>query len=102
MKALFLMLLLLMAAAAAAPADEFQMKIRKDKDSYNAAYATVVITQNGTTLFNGQTDRVGRITISLPNGDYYAQVVAGKSDGAFQPTKLTIDGSTPLKLTYVN
>jgi len=75
-------------------ADQFRLKETKGGDTADVSYATVKIKGSGSTVFEGRTDKYGRITIDLPKGNYQAEVTVGaKRTGA----ELKIDGDKALK-----
>ena len=102
MKIRLLFIALLAVPIGAALADQFQLKERKGSDVYESGYATVVITKDGAEVFRGQTDKIGRITVSLSPGTYTAQVATGGFNGAKKTVKLTLDGGTQLKVAFLN
>ena len=77
-----------------AHADKFQFRQRSNGDTYYTSYATVRVRRGNAILFNGRTDKYGRITISLPSGQYDVEV--GSSRG-LATLHLTLDGQIQLK-----
>lgn len=70
-----LLLLLLVSSTLPAWADNFQITYAQGKARYSAGYTSVKVfnTQNRL-VFNGATDRYGRIIITLPIGSYRVEV----------------------------
>jgi hypothetical protein len=89
------MVVLLLVVGHAAWADKFQLKETKGGEDYVVPFTTVNL-GDGTPL--GQTDKYGRVTITLANGVYPAEVVHGTER---KTVTLTLDGGEQLKVVYL-
>ncbi len=92
---LFLLLL-----AGAASADRLEILYRDaDGDTFRVAYASVTVRDSGGKIvFEGSTDKYGRIELDIRNGRYDATVVYRQKDWSLS---LSIDGSNAVKTRYL-
>jgi len=75
--------------------DPFQLVQRSGAETFYVGYSPVtVLDSNGHTVFQGSTDKYGRIRIDLPKGSYRADVMY--RDQRWTLT-LKVDGSQQLK-----
>jgi len=80
-------------------ADQFRFKERKGQDdTLDVSYASVKALRGGTVLFQGKTDKYGRIVINLPNGKYITEVTVGKEK---KIVEVQIDGKQNSKIAFV-
>lgn len=91
--------LLLMFVVNVAYADKFQIKYRSGDDWFYVAYSSVKIVDEERTIFEGFTDKYGRITINLPNKNYNGEVFYRRE---WRRIRLNIDGSEKLKVIFLN
>jgi hypothetical protein len=77
-----------------APADQFQFRQVKEQQQFDASYSTVTVRRANEVVFTGKTDRFGRVTVSLPKGQYQAEVSCPRQTAK---VSLTIDGAKNLK-----
>jgi hypothetical protein len=90
---------LLMFGVVSSNADQFRFKERKGKDdTLDVSYASVKALRSGTVLFQGKTDKYGRIVINLPNGRYITEVTVGKEK---KIVEVQIDGKQNSKIAFV-
>jgi hypothetical protein len=96
-----LALVVVFAAVLPAPAfaDQFQVFIGPMNESVYAAVSSIrVLDARGREVYKGYTDRYGRITVQLANGEYTAEL---KYRDKTRKTKLTIDGGKALKRVHL-
>ena len=86
--------LFLLGTVMAIPADQFHLTRTNASGTADMAYATVRLVNGATTTFEGKTDKFGRITVNMPNGEYDAAVIQGATKAK---ARLTIDGQKTLK-----
>jgi len=91
--------LLLMFIVNVAYADKFQIKYRSGDDWFYVAYSSVRIVEVDSTIFEGFTDKYGRITINLPHREYNGEVFYRRE---WRRVRLNIDGSNRLKVIFLN
>lgn len=91
--------LLLMFIVNVAYADKFQIKYRSGDDWFYVAYSSVRIDDGERTIFEGFTDKYGRITINLPHREYNGEVFYRRE---WRRIRLNIDGSERLKVIYLD
>lgn len=90
---------LLMFGVISSNADQFRFKDRIGKDdTLDVSYASVKALRGGTVLFQGKTDKYGRIVINLPNGKYTTEVTVGKEK---KIVEIQIDGKQNSKTAFV-
>ena len=94
MKTMFWSALVLFGTLNAVQADQFHLARTKDGATADVAFATVKIVNGNQTRFEGKTEKYGRITVDVPNGQYDAVVIQGTVK---TQVRLTIDGQKPLK-----
>ena len=94
MKKYFWPALVLLGAVNLVQADQFHFTRTTSAGTADMAYAAVKIVAGKKTLFEGKTDKYGRITIGLPNGEYEAAIARGDDKNK---AKLIIDGKKELK-----
>jgi hypothetical protein len=80
-------------------ADQYQLKERRANESYDLSFAAVTVNQNNAVVFNGRTDKLGRIAISLPNGTYTADIQ--DFHGVRRSVNITVDGTPTIKVVDV-
>jgi len=98
MKKNFFITLLLIIIAIFAYADYFQIIIKSDNDMIYVAYAAVKVIDGDKVVFEGYTDKYGRIIINLPHREYEGKVLYRKQ---WRKIRLNIDGSENLKVIYL-
>lgn len=82
-----------------AQADQFVLKLARGDDAVVLSLATVRVTRDATVVFEGRTDRLGRITVNLPPGQFQAAVIWG---GRNLVVLLTVNGQPQLKTVLAN
>jgi len=80
-------------------ADQFQIKYRSESDVFYVAYSAVRIINENEVIFEGFTDKYGRITINLPHEEYDGEVFYREQ---WRSISLNIDGSEYLKVIYLD
>ena len=81
-------------------ADQFKIVYRSGESIYNVSYSKVQIDNNeGQRLFEGYTDKYGRITISLQNGNYQGRVYYRKR---WWKVDFPVDGRPTLKRVQIS
>ena len=81
-------------------ADQFKIVYRSGESIYNVSYSKVQIDNNeGQRLFEGYTDKYGRITISLQNGNYQGRVYYRKR---WWKVDFPVDGRPTLKRVHIS
>jgi hypothetical protein len=86
-----------LAMLSAARADQFRIRETRTGNTYDVAYAAVRIV-HGTSALETRTDKLGRLTVSLPPGQYEAEVIRGESKAR---VRLVIDGQPNLKVVVL-
>lgn len=98
MRKIILLALLLVLIVNFVHADYFQIVFKSNGDRINVAYAEVKVIDGNDVVFEGYTDKYGRIVINLPNKEYEGQVFFRKQ---WREIRLKIDGSENLKVIYI-
>ncbi len=98
MRKIILLSLLLVLIVNFVHADYFQIVFRSNDVRVNVAYAEIKVFDGDKVVFEGYTDKYGRIVINLPQGEYEGQVFFRKK---WRKITLTIDGSENLKVVYI-
>jgi hypothetical protein len=81
-------------------ADQFKIIYRSGESIYNVSYSKVQVTNSeGQSLFRGYTDKYGRITISLQNGNYQGRVYYRKR---WWNVDFPVDGRPTLKRIQIS
>src|SRR6266516_7671355 len=80
-------------------ADEYQIKEQRVNGKYDLPFAAVIVKQNNAVVFNGRTDKLGRISISLPTGPYRAEIQ--DFDKVWRSVNITVDGTSTIKVVDV-
>ena len=96
MKTLAYLIAICSLSAGIASADQFRVREKKGNETFDMPYAKVRI--SSAPGFEGWTDKYGRITVSLPNGSYTAEVCRA---GTTNHVNLAIDGQNTLKTVHV-
>lgn len=99
MTRIILTIFLLIIIVNIAYADQFQIKYRSESDKFYVAYSSVRIIHENEMIFEGYTDKYGRITINLPHREYDGEVFYREQ---WRSISLNIDGSEYLKVIYVD
>lgn len=99
MTRIILTIFLLIIIVNIAYADQFQIKYRSESDEFYVAYSSVRIIDENEVIFEGYTDKYGRITINLPHREYDGEVFYREQ---CRSISLNIDGSEYLKVIYVD
>jgi hypothetical protein len=79
-------------------ADQFQLKGQRNDQSYLLELAPVTVKQGDTVVFQGRTDKLGRIAIPVGNGTYTLQAQDYQANGS---VTITIDGAATIKVVAV-
>lgn len=98
MRKIILLALLLVLIVNFAHADYFQIVFKSNGDQIKVAYAEVKVIDGNDVVFEGYTDKYGRIVINLPHKEYEGQVFFRKK---WRKIKFKIDGSDNLKVIYI-
>ena len=85
---------ILIGVVSSAWADQFQVREAKGTAKADVGYATVRVMDGGAVRFEGRTDKYGRFTLGLPNGEYQATVIIGSRNASVD---LVVDGDKKLK-----
>jgi len=81
-------------------ADQFKIVYRSGESIYNVSYSKVQIKNNeDRVLFQGYTDKYGRITISLQNGNYQGRVYYRKR---WWKVDFPVDGTPSLRRIQIS
>ena len=94
MKNTFAVCLMVSVFLSRARADQLQIKQAMNGMVASASYARVEIRKGDAKVFEGRTDKYGRLTVALPQGDYQATVTAGSTT---QKAEVRITGEKGLK-----
>lgn len=98
MKKIILFSLLLVLIVNFVHADYFQIVFRRNGDRVNVAYAEIKVFDEDKVLFEGYTDKYGRIAINLQHKEYEGQIFFRKK---WRKIRFKIDGSENLKVIYI-
>lgn len=98
MKSLICLLAMIGLAADTALADQFRIREKKDREGYDLPYAKVRVLKGKEPIFEGRTDKYGRITVKLSKGSYIAEVTNGSTT---KSVAITIDDQDALKTVYL-
>jgi hypothetical protein len=91
--------LLWIVLASYASADQYQLKERRENESYALLFAAVTVIKDNAVVFNGMTDKLGRIDISVPNGSYKAEIQ--DSRGVKRSVNIQVEGTSSIKVVDV-
>jgi len=98
MKKIILFAFLLVSIVNFVHADYFQIVFRSNGDRINVVYAEVKVISGDKVVFEGYTDKYGRVVINLPHKEYEGQVFFRKQ---WRKIRIIIDGSDNLKVIYI-
>jgi hypothetical protein len=100
MNKIALLFFFLLTFGSMAHADQYQFLKRNGNETYYVSYSKVLVyNTNNEETFVGYTDKYGRISINLPQGNYSNSRVWYRE--RWWSVRLVVDNSAELKKTYL-